>query len=99
MHLIIFSVIILFCITGAFIIYKQEKSREVELNFHIMQAKRILNYDDFSDKRLFFIERFKTAENHLITAQANCIHKFEINSVKKIRVELDNLKKKMSIQN
>ena len=66
-----------FFITASFLIayilfsvLKQEKSREVELNFHIMQANRYLNRKDIEDKRSIFIERFHSAEHHLVSAQS-----------------------------
>jgi len=77
-------------------VYKQEKSREVELNFHIMQAKRFLNSKDLEDKRSLFIERFKKAEHHLVAAQSFCTKSKELNSINNIRVKLEEIKRKYS---
>ena len=75
---------------------RHEKSREIELNYHIMQAKRILNSNDLQDKRQWFIDRFKEAESHILTAQSFCKKPFEYNSIADIRKELNNIKKKYS---
>ena len=47
---------------------RQEKSREVELNYPIMQAKRILKRKELLNNREWFIDRFKDAENHILAA-------------------------------
>lgn len=77
-------------------VYRQEKSRQVELNFHIMQAKQYLNRKDLEDKRVVFIERFKDAELHLTSAQSFCKSQNELNSLDSIRVELEDIKRKYS---
>ena len=74
--------------------FRHEKSREIELNYHIMQAKRILKSKDLQDKRQWFIDRFKEAESHILTAQSFCKKPFEYNSIADIRKELNNIKKK-----
>lgn len=77
-------------------IFRHEKSRENELNYHIMQAKQLLQKKDIQDKRQWFIERFQEAENHIITAQSFCTKPIEFHSVSNIRKELDTIKKKYS---
>ena len=77
-------------------IMRHEKSREIELNYHLMKAKRILNKKDIKDKRQWFIKRFKEAENHIMAAQSVCTKSLEYHSIADIREELNNIKKKYS---
>ncbi len=75
---------------------RHEKSREIELNYHIMQAKRILKNKDTQDRRQWFIDQFKAAESHIRTAQMFCKKPFEYNSITDMRKELIQISEKYS---
>lgn len=77
-------------------ILRHEKSRGIELNYHLMQAKRILNSKETKDKLMRFIDRFQEAEDHIKAAQSCCTKPIEFSTIANIREELDNFKKNYS---
>jgi hypothetical protein len=89
MDLLIFFISTIFISYILYIIYKHEKSREVELNYHLMQAKRILSSKDIQDKRKWFIEQYNEAESHLASAQASCSNEREFRIITDIREKLN----------
>jgi hypothetical protein len=99
MDLLIFTISTLFIGYILYIVYKHEKSQEVELNYHLMQAKRILNSKDIQDKRKWFVEQFKEAENHLVSAQASCSSEFEFRTITDIRKKLNTFRNKNNTNN
>lgn len=92
MEWVIFSATILVISYIIISALKQEKEREAELNFHLMQAKNILSSNDMEDKRAILINRFQQAETHLMNAQASCARSFEHKSITDIRAMMDMIK-------
>lgn len=99
MDQLIFIISTLFIGYILYVIYKHEKLREVELNYHLMQAKRILNSKDIEDKRKWFVDRFKEAENHLMSAQATCASEHEFRTITDIREKLNTFRNKSYFSN
>jgi len=92
MAILYYTIIALLLVYGIYFIYKSEKDREMQLNFHLLQAKGILNSTDLKDKRNWFISKFYDAENHLASAQASCAKEIEFKSISDIRSKLNTIK-------
>ena len=97
MTLLYYIIIATFVIYAINFIYKNEKSRENQLNLHLLEAKGLLNSKDLKDKRNWFISRFHEAENNLVNAQAAPVKRFDFKSLSDLRNTL--IKNKDSFKN
>ena len=85
MTLLYYVIIATFLIYAIYFIYKNEKGREDQLNLHLLEAKGLLTSNDLKDKRNWFINRFKEAENNLVNAQSAPVKKFDFKSLSDLR--------------
>lgn len=69
---------------------RHERSRSIDLKFHLIKAKQILKNDDLKDKREWYIEQFKADQKHITSETAASINKFEFRSITDFRENLHN---------